>query len=156
MMIRPIAAGDRAILEQAVTASFVRDEVAVALELIDASIAGSDDYQSLVASQVEGAPHGIGGYLCYGPTPMTRATYDLYWIVTHPDARGRGVAGALISAMEAALRGAGATGVRVETSETESYGAARRLYQRLGYPRAAHLRDFYRPGDGLIIYYKQL
>jgi len=109
-----------------------------------------------VAADVDGAPDGIGGYLCYGPTPMTASTYDLYWIVCHPAARGRGVASALIQHMEGELRARNATGVRVETSETDDYGAARRLYAKLRYPRVAHLADFYRPGDGLIIYYKQL
>lgn len=156
MNIRPIAPSDRSVLEQALQASFRADEVAVALELIDASIAGASDYLALVAAELSGAPGGVGGYICYGPTPMTAATYDLYWIVTHPQARGRGVASALIHAMEADVRGHGARAVRVETSETEAYGAARSLYDRHQYPEVARLPDFYSPGDGLLIYYKRL
>jgi GNAT superfamily N-acetyltransferase len=156
MMIRPIVPTDRDALVDMVSASFRPDEGVVALELIDDAIAGSDDYWILVAADVPGPAHGMGGYICYGPTPMTASTYDLYWIVTHPQARGRGVAGALIQAMEAELGRRRATGVRVETSETESYGAARRLYARHEYPQVAHLVDFYRSGDGLIIYYKRL
>jgi ribosomal protein S18 acetylase RimI-like enzyme len=156
MIIRPVAPMDRDALLDMVSASFRPDESAVALELIDDAIAGSDDYWILVAADVPGPAHSMGGYICYGPTPMTASTYDLYWIVTHPQARGRGVAGALIQAMEAELGRREATGVRVETSEIESYGAARRLYARHDYPQVAHLVDFYRPGDGLIIYYKRL
>lgn len=156
MKIRPICAEDRDVLEDAVTASFRVDEIAVALELIDDCIDGQNDYRALVAAGVPGAPSGVGGYICYGQTPMTLSTYDLYWIVTHPDARGRGVAQKLIQAMELDLSGRGATGVRVETSETDGYDAARRLYARLGYPEVARLPDFYRPGDSLVIYYKRL
>jgi ribosomal protein S18 acetylase RimI-like enzyme len=58
--------------------------------------------------------------------------------------------------MEAVLRGRGGGNVRVETSETEGYGAARALYQRLGYPEVARLTDFYSPGDALLTYYKTL
>jgi hypothetical protein len=58
--------------------------------------------------------------------------------------------------MEQELRGRGGGQVRVETSQTESYGAARNLYDRLGYPQAARLPAFYRQGDDLIIYYKVL
>jgi hypothetical protein len=58
--------------------------------------------------------------------------------------------------MEGELRATGGGAVRVETSETESYGAARALYARAGYPMAAKLEDFYAPGDALIIYYKRL
>ena len=156
MNIRDIAASDREALRAALDASFRPDEVAVALELIDEAIAKSDDYWIRVASGVDECPDGIAGYICYGPTPMTAGTYDLYWIVTHPNGRGRGVARALIAEMERDLRQRGATAIRVETSETEGYGAARRLYDRLEYPQAAHLADFYGPGDGLVIYYKRL
>lgn len=156
MNIRPIEPTDREALADALASSFRDDEVAVALELIDHAIAATDDYRVLVAAGVPGPAHGVGGYICYGPTPMTASTYDLYWIVTHPQARGLGVASALIRAMEADLSARGASGVRVETSETEGYGAARKLYQRHEYPQVAHLADFYRPGDGLIIYYKRL
>ena len=46
----------------------------------------------------------------------------------------RGVAGSLIQAMESELRVYPNTAVRVETSQQESHEAARRLYDRLGYP----------------------
>ncbi len=87
---------------------------------------------------------------------MTASTYDLYWIVAHAEARGRGVAGALIETMEEELRQRGATGIRVETSQLEGYDAARKLYERRGYPESARLSDFYRAGDDLIILYKRL
>jgi ribosomal protein S18 acetylase RimI-like enzyme len=153
--IGPATPADRPGLAQVLGSddTFRDDERAVALELVDAALEGSDDYWLRVA-RLPALP--VAGYLCYGPTPMTASTYDLYWIVSHAAARGQGVAGALIRAMEDDLRGRGATGIRVETSELESYGAARTLYDRLGYPEVARLPDFYRPGDGLIIYYKQL
>ena len=156
MEIRSIVPGDRPLLEAMLAASFRPEEVIVALELIDHALEGSDDYWVRVGADVPGVPKGIAGYICFGPTPMTDATYDLYWIVTHPRARGRGVASALITSMENELRERAATGIRVETSETENHDAARRLYARLDYPVAAHLADFYRAGDGLILYYKRL
>lgn len=153
--VRPARAEDRAgllaILQS--DATFKDDERAVALELIDLGLESSVDYLLLVADLPE-LP--VAGYLCFGPTPMTASTWDLYWIVVHADARGRGVAGALVTAMEAELGRRGGKAVRVETSETEGYGAARKLYQRLGYPVAAVLTDFYRDGDALITYYKRL
>src|SRR5262249_46615106 len=82
--------------------------------------------------------------------------WDLYWIVTHPDARGSGVARALVGHMEEEIRGAGARLVRVETSRTDGYGAARAFYQRLQYPVVAELPDFYKPGDDLLVMLKRL
>jgi ribosomal protein S18 acetylase RimI-like enzyme len=160
MSIRPASADDRRGLEAVLRsdATFRADEIAVALELIDAAIGGTDDYRVLVAALagVPGLEGDVAGYVCYGPTPMTAATYDLYWIVIHRAARGRGLAGALLAAMERALAQRQATAVRVETSEQDSHGAARRLYARHGYPEVARLDDFYGPGDALVLYYKRL
>lgn len=154
MRVRPLRAGDRPALEAVLRSdrSFTEAEVAVALELIDDALANpaSDYWLRLAIVDDE-----VAGYICYGPTPMTEATYDLYWIVCRADFRGRGVAGALIGAMEADLGDRGASAVRVETSVKEAHAAARRLYARHGYPEAARFPDFYEPGDDLIVYYKQ-
>jgi len=129
--------------------------VSVALELIDGALAEPNgSYRALVADG--DGPWPIAGYVCYGPTPMTDGTWDLYWIVTHPEARGRGVARALVERMEAELRGLGARAVRVETSHLDNYGAAHRFYQRLHYPVVARIADFYRPGDDLLVMMKRL
>lgn len=160
MILRGARADDRAGLEAALRSdeTFRPDEIAVALELIDESLAGDPEYQLVVA--VDG--DAVLGYVCFGLTPMTRATYDLYWIVVAAAARGRGVARALVDDMEGQIRAqVGARGepvasVRVETSPADGHGAARAMYERLGYPIASELADFYAPGEGLITYYKQL
>jgi len=155
MVIRKPAPPDRAGLEAALRSdgTFRADEVAVALELIDAALEREGDYRLRVAEVERSA---IAGYICFGPTPMTAGTYDLYWVVTHAEWRGRGIARALIAAMESELRTAGATSIRVETSQTEGYGAARNLYVACDYPQAARFAEFYGPGDDLIVYYKRL
>ncbi len=155
MTIRGARPADRDALAAAIgsDATFGAAEVEVALELIDASLRGDPDYLIQVAQDDDGA---VVGYVCYGRTPMTQATWDLYWVVVHAAARGRGVAGALIAAIEDELRASGGGHVRVETSETEGYGAARRLYDKLGFPLAASLPDFYGPGDALLTFYKRI
>lgn len=102
------------------------------------------------------APAGVVGYICYGPTPMTQTTWDLYWVATDPDRRGQGIGGALCAAMESELRGLGGRLVRVETSTEDGYGAAHRFYQRHGYPEVCRVADFYKPGDDLILMFKRL
>jgi ribosomal protein S18 acetylase RimI-like enzyme len=156
-LIRPIRPTDRLALARLVSqdALFTREEVSVALELIDGALAEANgDYRVLVADG-EG-PWPLAGYVCYGPTPMTAGTWDLYWIVTHPEARGRGVARALVERMEAELRASGARLVRVETSHLDNYGAAHAFYRRLEYPVVARVPDFYRPGDDLLVMMKRL
>lgn len=153
--IRALGPGDRDALVAALDSddTFTREEIAVALELIDDALENvRSDYWIRVV-EIEGT---LAGYVCFGPTPMTRSTYDLYWVVVHTAHRGHGLATALVRAMEAELVEEGATAIRVETSQSDGYGAARRLYERLGYPEAARFPDFYRPGDDLIVYYKKL
>src|SRR5262249_53355604 len=96
------------------------------------------------------------GYVCYGPTPMTDGTFDLYWIATRAAFRGRGVGTRLILAMEAEVRARGGRLVRLETSLLGEYDAARSVYARLSYAEVGRIRDFYRIGDDLITLAKRL
>ena len=156
MQLRDLNSEDRSALEGVLRSdgTFRDDEVDVALELIDDRIANpKSDYWFQIA-EIDGK---VAGYICFGPTPMTDCTYDLYWIVTHADARGKGVARQLVEAMEGQLKQRHASvNIRVETSQTEGYGAARKLYERLGYPEAARFANFYKSGDDLIVFYKTL
>ncbi len=96
------------------------------------------------------------GYVCYGPTPMTDGTYDLYWIASDPAVRGQGVGASLISGMEGDLRRQKARLIRVETSATEAYGPTRGFYASMKYNEEARIRDFYKVGDDLIMLTKRL
>jgi ribosomal protein S18 acetylase RimI-like enzyme len=154
--VRPARAGDRAALEGAVRSdgTFRDDEIAVAIELIDKGVAGDPDYLlRVVENDDDGA---VLGYVCFGRTPMTAATWDLYWVVVDAAARGRGLARTLVGAMEDEIRAGGGGHVRVETSVGDGYGAARALYEKLGYPLAATFSDFYAAGDDLLVYYKRV
>lgn len=96
------------------------------------------------------------GYVCYGPTPMTEHTHDLYWIASAPEVRGQGIGAQLVSSMEGDLRRRKARLIRVETSATEAYGPTRGFYASMKYGEEARLRDFYKQGDDLIILTKRL
>jgi len=150
--IRAMAPSDRGPLERLLASidNFTEAERACALELIDAAKdPAHPDYRVLVA---EGsAPGALAGYACYGPTPMTRRTWDLYWIATSPEARGTGAGRAIHEAVAAAIGRAGGRIIRVETSTKETYGGTLRFYERAGYAEAGRVRDFYDDGDDLII-----
>lgn len=132
---------------------FETHEIAIAEELIDEAIAGSHDYAIAVAGPAANGTSAVG-YACYGHNPVTDAMYDLYWIVIHPMAQGRGVGRALLEETERQVRLRGGRGMTIETSSREPYAPARRLYQRCGYRLAASIDDFYKPGDGLSMYVK--
>jgi ribosomal protein S18 acetylase RimI-like enzyme len=125
----------------------------VAIELVDLALQPNNpDYKILVADR-DGA---LVGYVCYGPTPMTEGTYDLYWIASDPTVRGQGIGASLISGMEADLRRIQARIIRVETSATEAYGPTRGFYASMKYTEEARIRDFYKVGDDLIILTKRV
>jgi ribosomal protein S18 acetylase RimI-like enzyme len=133
-------------------AQFKPDEVAVAEELIEASVRDprGSGYESLVASSNE----RVVGYICFGPTPMTDATWDLYWIAVSPEVQGQGLGKLLYSAFAEAIRERGGRQVRIETSSQEIYAATGGFYERLGFDLAGKLKDFYTAGDDLLIFYR--
>jgi ribosomal protein S18 acetylase RimI-like enzyme len=152
---------------------FKPDEVAVALELVDASLrdAAGSGYECLVAldssrSREASAPPGgsagpagvdsLVGYICVGPTPMTEATWDLYWIAVDPGAQGRGIGRQLYGAFAERAIARGARQVRIETSSKESYAATGGFYERLNFSIDGRLRDFYADGDDLLIFYRRI
>jgi ribosomal protein S18 acetylase RimI-like enzyme len=156
MHIRKLAPPDRDEIHALVRTSgtFNDDEVAVAMELVDSALAAPGrDYRVLVCADELGA---LQGYICYGPTPMTSGTYDLYWVATRTGSRGRGVGTRLVRAMEAELIAAGGRVVRIETSQLGEYDAARSFYARLAYHEVGRIRDFYRIGDDLVTLARRL
>lgn len=151
--LRPALAADGPRLERLIRGieNFAPAEVDCALELVRAASGpppGCDDYRVLVAERSAAEP--LLGYACYGPTPMTRSTYDLYWIASAPEARGTGVGLRLHQAVLAAVRDGGGRRLRVETSTQESYGATLRFYERCGYREVGRIADFYADGDDLL------
>jgi ribosomal protein S18 acetylase RimI-like enzyme len=140
-------------------AGFRSAEVACAIELLDAVLApadgdDADSYEARVA--VADDTDRVLGYACFGATPMTESTYDLYWLVVAEDARGQGIGGRLAGAVERELKERGARLMRVETSSLEGQGGARRFYEKVGYKLAGAIADFYRQGDDLLLFAKVL
>jgi len=135
---------------------FREDEVDVALELFDESVInreGEQDYTFFGAYNTGGE---LNGFACYGPTPDTDRTYDLYWIAVDETAQGAGSGSALLAEVERRLRESGARLVVVETSSRPDYEGTRGFYLRRGYREAARVSDFYGPSDGRVIFTKQL
>lgn len=156
MHVRPLARADLEPLEAMLggIAEFRPGEVTCALEL--AQLAVEDPQDSGYLARVAERDGRLAGYLNFGPTPLTEGTWDLYWIASAAWARGQGAGSALIRAMEAELRGRGARLVRVETSSITEYAHTRTFYDRMRYVPVTVIRDFYHPGDDLVVLTKRL
>jgi ribosomal protein S18 acetylase RimI-like enzyme len=154
--IRPLRGDDRAPLLELLrrTDVFTGDEIAIAEELIDA-VLDSPDQKDYIINVFDGGGLVLG-YYCIGPTPATVATYDLYWIAVHPASHGRGVGKALNTHAEELIRSRGGRLVMVETSSQPRYEKTRIFYARRGYSELSRIRDYYRPGDDLVIFGKYL
>jgi ribosomal protein S18 acetylase RimI-like enzyme len=153
--LRPVARAHRARLEELTRATglFRKDEVATAVELLDDSLDGDDDYRFLGAFDENAT---LVGYACWGPTPGTDGTHDLYWIVVDRQRQGGGLGTQLLASVEHELRANGQRLLVVETSSRADYGPTRAFYERRGYTRAATIPGYYAPGDDLVIYTKDL
>lgn len=153
MRLGPIPLRDRTRLAELLvaTGAFHANEVEVALSLFDlsqaAGAAGDGEYEFLGAFD-DGR---LMGYACFGATPATEGTYDLYWLAVDPAAQGRGIGRALVREVETKLFDRGARLLVVETSSREDYAATRQFYARSGYLEAARVRDFYAPADDRIV-----
>ena len=135
------------------TPEFKPVEVEVAEELIDAYLESPADSGYLVLIAEAGS---LAGYICYGPTPLTEGTWDIYWMAVAQDRRGQGIGGALLKAAEVKIKEAQGRLSVIETSTMLSYENTRRFYLGQGYETIATIPDFYAPGDGKLILIKVL
>jgi D-alanine-D-alanine ligase len=151
--LRDVTAADRGAVEAIIRACrlFRQDEVAVALEVFDAAAAGDPSYTALVADQ-DGR---LGGWICWGATPCTVGTWDMYWLAVHPARQGAGIGSRLVAEMERRLGGI-ARLIVVETAGRPDYAGTRAFYEARGYRRAATIPDFYAPDDDQVVYVKSL
>lgn len=133
---------------------FRPDEIAVGREVLDEALAKgpTGHYQSYTAL-VDGEP---AGWVCFGPTPCTVGTYDVYWIAVDRRRRRGGIGAALLSHAERLIAGLGGLAAVAETSGRALYEPTRRFYLKCGYHEAARVSDFYAPGDDKVVYVKRL
>jgi acetoin utilization deacetylase AcuC-like enzyme/GNAT superfamily N-acetyltransferase len=135
------------------TAVFSAEEITFAGELVEERLArGALSGYDFVLAEHRGR---LLGYTCYGHIDGTEASFDLYWIAVDPDLQGRGLGRRLLQRAEKNMRDAGVKIVYVDTSSTDAYAPTRKFYESMGYVEDARLPDFYRPGDGKVIFCKR-
>ena len=152
--LRELRAADRAPLAALLraTVAFTDEEVGVALERIDAGLAGApprpDDPRFFVAE----SDGRIAGYVCYGRVPLSDGVYGVSWIAVDPGQKRRGTGRALLAAVESEVARLGGRTILIETGGKPSYGPTRAFYEASGYAEIARLPDFFRVGDDKVFY----
>jgi GNAT superfamily N-acetyltransferase len=154
--LRHLSAADRGRIEEITRAVglFRSDEIPVALEVFDEAVRAGPrpEPYSALGAEVEGR---LSGWICWGPTPCTLGTYDLYWMAVDPALQGSGIGTALVLEMERRLTGL-ARLIVVETAGRPDYAATRRFYESRGYRPTATIPDFYAPGDDQVVFVKAI
>jgi GNAT superfamily N-acetyltransferase len=153
--IRPLAPRDKTAIMNILrtSAQFELHEIKVAEEVINDYLHDpiNSGYHILVAD----LESTIEGYICYGPTPLTIGTWDIYWIAVLPRNRKQGLGRQLMSAAEYNIKKAQGRIIIVETSSKPSYDETNSFYRNLGYEEICRIADFYAPGDDKIMYQKK-
>jgi ribosomal protein S18 acetylase RimI-like enzyme len=154
--VRPMSLEDKAAVMDILqhTSEFKPMEVDVAEELIDAYLEEgmASEYYTYVCL-VNGL---VLGYICYGPTPITEGTYDVYWMAVSLQAQRQGVGHALLTAAEADVRARHGRIILIETSGKASYFKAQHFYASMGYDMVSRIPEFYEPGDDKLTFYKRI
>lgn len=132
--------------------NFNEAEVRIAMELVNAADADAEqtDYNVFVYEE-EG---NVIGYHCTGKRPLTDAVYDLYWIVTDPGHKNKGVGKTLLAHAEQFVTQLKGRWLLIETSSKESYEGTRNFYLRNNYSIISEINDFYTLGERLIVFGK--
>lgn len=150
--IRPLKQDDVSPLTDILhrTGVFTPDEVGVAVELMNIYLnqPRQRDYELYTAL----TGNMCAGYTCFGPTPLTTGTFDLYWIAVDPNQHNKGIGKSLLRHAEEVLIGRGGRLIVAETSSQPKYKGTRMFYDHSGYRELARIRDYYKPGDDLVVY----
>lgn len=147
--------GEAMLSVAASTPLFTKEEVSTVKELWEVFLTShdqKDDYQFLAAYKDD----HLVGFSCYGHRALTKSTYDLYWIAVDNAQQHHGIGGLLLQATEKEIQKSGGTLVVVETSTSEAYAPTRKFYLSQNYHVAGEIADFYEPGDGLMLFIKEL
>ena len=151
--IRKSIAADTAVVMDIIrrTKFFRPVEETIAQEVLDDAMTDAS-YQSYVIE----AGGRVAGWICFGATPCTLGTFDIYWIAVDPDVQHGGLGSALLAFSERQIALQGGRMMIIETSGSEMYRPTQRFYERNGYRLAACVDGFYAPNDPKLIFTKSV
>ena len=136
------------------TRFFYDHEVEIAVELVTERLSkGESTGYYFVFAEVDGV---TAAYSCFGPITMSKTSFDLYWIATHNDFRGKGIGKKLLDETFNAARIMGCRIIIAETSGLPHYAPTRAFYDTTGFELEASLKDFYDMGDDKVFYTKRI
>jgi GNAT superfamily N-acetyltransferase len=136
------------------TKFFYDHEVVIAAELVAERIElGEDTGYNFVFGELDGI---TVSYTCYGPITMSQTSFDLYWIATHIDFRGKGIGKLVLEETCRHAKEMGCSIIIAETSGLPHYAPTRAFYLNNRFELEAGLKDFYAMGDDKLFFTRRL
>ncbi len=136
------------------TKFFYDHEIEVAAELVAERLSqGESTGYYFVFADVDGV---TAAYSCFGPITLSKTSFDLYWIATHNDFRGKGIGKKLLEETCNQARSMGCSIIIAETSGLEHYAPTRAFYISNKFELEARLKNFYAEGDDKLFYTKRI
>jgi GNAT superfamily N-acetyltransferase len=136
------------------TGFFYDHEIEIAVELVTERLnLGQVTGYYFVFAEVDGV---TSAYSCFGPITMSKTSFDLYWIATHNDFRGKGIGKKLLEETFIQARNMGCKIIIAETSGLPHYAPTRAFYDSTRFELEARLKDFYDEGDDKLFYTKRI
>ena len=157
MEIRSLVRKDRPkLLSMLIKAkAFTSEEIDVAMELIDIVLKDRNQRDYTIHCLVNQQDQPMG-YICYGPAPMTRGAFDLYWIVVDADFQHQGGGSKLLDFLEDQVSQARGRMILADTSSIPQYELTQKFYLQNGFQEVARVSDYYYPGNDRITFCKRL
>jgi GNAT superfamily N-acetyltransferase len=151
----PVKSDIKRVMEIVESTKFFYDhEVEIAAELVAERLSeGESTGYYFVFADVDGI---TVAYSCYGPISMSKTSFDLYWIATHNDFRGKGIGKKLLEETCIQARKMGCQILIAETSGLDHYAPTRAFYVNNSFVLEARLKDFYAEGDDKLFYTKRI
>ena len=130
-------------------------EIDVAQELVAENLSKGEEKSGYIFIIVEKEGRAIA-FACYGKTPCTADSFDLYWIAVHQNQKNTGIGKQLIGLVETDIERIGGKNIWIETSSRPLYEPTRMFYLKTGYDMVAQLPNFYGKDDHKNIFLKNL
>ena len=137
------------------TEFFYDEEIEIAIQVAEDYLEKGETKSgySFILAEHDGIPVA---YVCYGKTPCTKDSFDLYWIAVQDNFQGMGIGKQLLRQVEENVADMSGRHIWIETSSREIYNPTRRFYLKMGYKVVAELPGFYGKNDNKIIYVKRI